>query len=148
MTENQVKVGVGLLIFKDGKVLMGRRLNAHGGGEFCGPGGHLEFGESVEDCARRETKEEAGIEIDNLRKLCVTNMRGYKGRHYIDIGVIADWKSGEVQNLEPHKRDGWDWYDVDDLPEPLFGVDPIYFEAIKTGQFFFEDVVSELVDAR
>lgn len=137
-TEKQVRVGVGLLIFKDGKVLMGKRLNAHGDGEYCGPGGHLEFMETVEECAKRETLEEAGIEIENLRILCVTNMRRYD-HHYMDVGVVADWKSGELQNMEPHKRESWEWRDLDNLPQPLFGVDHIYLEALKTGQFFFED---------
>lgn len=140
MSENQVKVGVGVLVFKDGQVLMGKRLNAHGDGEYCGPGGHLEFMETIEDCAKRETMEEVGIEIQNLRVLCTTNMRRYGSHHYIDVGVVADWKSGEVQNMEPHKRESWEWYDPDNLPTPLFGVEHIYFEALKTGQAFFEDV--------
>ena len=63
MNELHPRVGVGLLIFKDGKVLMGKRKGAHGSGEHSGPGGHLEHLESIEECARRETREETGIEI-------------------------------------------------------------------------------------
>ncbi len=56
----KIRVGVGIMIFKDGKVLMGRRKGSHGAGEYAFPGGHLDFGESFEDCAKRETLEEAG----------------------------------------------------------------------------------------
>ena len=97
------KVGIGVLIFKEGKVLLGKRKNAHGEGEYAGTGGHLENLESFADCAKRETLEETGIEIDNVRFLCVTNLRKYAPKHYIDIGVTADWKSGEPQVLEPEK---------------------------------------------
>jgi len=57
------KVGVGVIIVKDNKVLMQKRINAHGNGSWSFPGGHLEFNEELEDCAKRETLEEAGINI-------------------------------------------------------------------------------------
>ncbi|TSC68462.1 MAG: 7,8-dihydro-8-oxoguanine triphosphatase [Parcubacteria group bacterium Gr01-1014_56] len=136
MDESHVQVGVGLLVFKDGKVLMGKRIAKHGGGRYCGPGGHLEFGESIEECAIRETLEEAGIEIQNVRVICVHNLLVWEGKHYIDFGVAADWKSGELQNLEPTKRENWDWYDVNNLPQPLMEAEDDYFEAMKTGQIW------------
>ena len=48
------KVGVGLLIFKDGRVLLGKRKSKDGlgDGHYSGTGGHLEHLESVEECAR------------------------------------------------------------------------------------------------
>lgn len=36
---NLPKVGVGVVVFKDGKILLGKRINAHGDGEYEGPGG-------------------------------------------------------------------------------------------------------------
>lgn len=50
--------GVGVLVIKDGKVLTGIRTDGKG---ICGPGGHIEPGESPEAAARRETEEEFGI---------------------------------------------------------------------------------------
>ena len=66
MKDNYPKVGVGVMIIKNGKVLFHKRKGSHGDGEYAWPGGHLEYMESFEDCVRREVYEEAGIEIKNI----------------------------------------------------------------------------------
>jgi 8-oxo-dGTP diphosphatase len=115
------KVGIGVLIVKDGKVLMGKRKNAHGDGAWSFPGGHLEFGESWEECARRETEEETGIQIKNIRFGAVTNdVFVEEEKHYITLYMLADYEAGEVQLREPEKCEGWDWFLWDHLPTPLF----------------------------
>lgn len=134
-----IKVGVGILVFKNGKVLLTKRKQSHGKGEYGGPGGHLEFGESFMGCAKRECKEEAGIEITNIRFLCLSHVKRYKGKHYVDVGLLADWESGEPQALEPKKLGKWEWYDLDKLPKPLFAAEGTYFKALKTGQNFFDN---------
>lgn len=137
--ENQLpKVGVGVMIRKDGKVLMGKRKGKHGSGEYAWPGGHLEFMESISDCVKREVKEETGLEVKNIQFLRLLNMKKYD-KHYVDIAMICDWKSGEPQLLEPEKCEGWAWYNLDNLPEPLFAPVQTYFEALKTGQDFFDN---------
>jgi len=119
--ENRPKVGLGVLIMKEGKVLLGKRKNAHGDGDWCFPGGHLEAEESWEDCARRETKEEAGIEIKNLRFGTATNdIFEKEGKHYVTIIMLADYASGEVTLCEPEKCEKWEWFSWDALPTPLF----------------------------
>lgn len=133
------KVGIGVMIFKDGKVLLGKRKNAHGDGEYAFPGGHLEFNERLVDCAKRETKEEVGIEITNIGFMYFTNLHHLGSKHYIQVGMQADWKSGEPQNLEPEKCEGWGWYTLKSLPSPLFTTVQYYLESYKTGQNFFED---------
>lgn len=133
---NRPKVGVGILAFKDGKVLLGRRImKNHGDGFYTGPGGHLEFGETIEECAAREAMEEAGIEIENVQVVCMCNFI-LEGKHYIDIGVTADWKSGEPEVREPDKRKDWSWFDPNDLPKPIWDQIPKYFEAMKTGRLY------------
>jgi 8-oxo-dGTP diphosphatase len=136
--ELRPKVGVGVMIFKDEKILLGKRKNAHGEGEYAWPGGHMEYMESFEECAKRETLEEAGIEIENVKFLRLYNLKDYAPKHYVDILMQADWKSGEPQILEPHKIEGWDWYDIDNLPEPLFKAEYSGIEAYKTGKNFFD----------
>lgn len=58
--------GVGVLVVKDGKILCGTRHNDSGYGLICGPGGHVENGESYEQAAFRETEEEFGISPKEL----------------------------------------------------------------------------------
>ncbi len=136
--ENRPKVGIGVLVVRDGKVLMGKRKNAHGAGEWGWPGGHLEYMESFEECARREVREETGMEIDNIRFIRLLNFKTYAPKHYVDIGLLADWKSGEPQVLEPHKCEEWKWFSLNNIPSPHFAACDTEIEALKTGQTYFD----------
>lgn len=136
--DQRPRIGIGVMIFKDGKILLGKRKNSHGEGEYAWPGGHLEYMEGIEQCARRETLEEAGIEITNVKFLRLLNFKDYAPKHYVDILLIADWKSGQPKVLEPDKCENWDWYDIDNLPEPLFKALYSGIEAYKTGKSFFD----------
>lgn len=136
MENSKPKVGIGVMIFKDGKVLLGKRKNAHGEGEYASPGGHLEYMESFEECAKREAMEESGLEIVNVRFQYLANVRKYAPKHYVHIGLLADWKTGEPKVLEPDKCVGWEWYDLEDLPEPLFEMTKMAIENYKTGKIY------------
>ncbi len=130
------RVGIGVLIFKDEKLLLSERLSSHAAGLYCGPGGHLEFGETPEECAVREVAEETGVEIQNIRVVALANLISEKAErwHYIQINLAADWKLGEPENREPEKHAPWSWYDLNALPSPLvFGISET-LEAMKTGK--------------
>jgi 8-oxo-dGTP diphosphatase len=118
--EKRPKVGLGVIVIKNGKILMGKRKNAHGEGDWCYPGGHLEFGESWEQCARREVTEETGIKIKNIRFGTVTNDIFKDDKHYITICMVADYASGKVELMEPDKCEKWKWFDWSKFPKPLF----------------------------
>lgn len=121
MESKRPKVGVGVLIVKDSKVLLGKRKGAHGAGGWCFPGGHLEYGESVEECARRELLEEAGIEAGDMIVGPYTNdIFEEEEKHYITLYIIGKYKDGEPKVCEPDKCEGWDWFDWDNLPDNLF----------------------------
>ncbi|XP_047951814.1 nudix hydrolase 1-like [Salvia hispanica] len=106
--EARPKVAVVVFLLRDKKVLLGRRRDT-----FALPGGHLEFGESFEECAAREVKEETGLHIQNIEFLTATSNVAIMMR-----AVLAD-PDQIPQNLEPEKCEGWDWYDWNDLPRPL-----------------------------
>lgn len=131
------QVGIGVMVFKDGKILLTRRKGSHGSGEWTTPGGHLEFGESIEECAKRECREEAGVKIKKIKFVRLSNMKKY-GKHYVDIGLSAEWVSGEPKIMEPDKSGGWDWYALKDLPKPLFGAIEQTLESLRSGRNFFD----------
>lgn len=119
--ESRPKVGVGVYIIKNNQVLLGKRIGSHGAKTWCPPGGHLEFGESFKKCAQRETFEEVGIKIKNIRFLGITNdIFKEEGKHYVTISLIADYFSGDVNIMEPNKCLEWKWFYWNKLPKPLF----------------------------
>lgn len=115
------RIGVAVIIIKDNKVLLGKRKSKHGEGDWGFPGGHLENGETWEECARREVKEETDIEIDDISFSTATNDIFEKsGKHYNTIYMISRYKSGEVKIMEKNKCEKWEWYPWESLPKPLF----------------------------
>lgn len=134
------KVGMGIYIRRGGKILFGKRRGSNGPGYWCPPGGHIEMNEEWEDCARRESLEEAGIDIKNFAFMTATNdINNEDGKHYITLHCVADWVSGEAHDIEHDKIGDWGWYEWDDLPEPLFlptrnfvksGYNPLNFNQI------------------
>ncbi len=119
--ENRPKVGIGVMVIKDSKILLGKRINAHGEGTWSYPGGHLEFGESWEACSQREVLEETNLKIKNIRFGMVTNdIFKKEQKHYITIFMIADFDSGDLKLMEPNKCEKWQWFEWGKFPELLF----------------------------
>ncbi|XP_077988446.1 nucleotide triphosphate diphosphatase NUDT15-like [Glandiceps talaboti] len=118
------KVGVGVVITSPhypGCVLIGRRNGKiPGTGLYALPGGHLEFGETWEECARRETLEETGLELEDSHFAFVINaVMADKDYHYITLFVksqVDTSKKCEPENLEPEKCQGWEWTKWDNFP--------------------------------
>jgi 8-oxo-dGTP diphosphatase len=122
ISNQRPKVGVGVYVFNDmGEILIGKRKNAHGEGKWCPPGGHLEFGESFEECAKREALEEANIHIENVSFAGLTNdIFTRENKHYITMALTARWKSGKVCLNEPDKFEKWKWVKWEYFPDDLF----------------------------
>lgn len=120
-TPDYPRVGVACIVEREGKILLGKRKGSHGAGTWAFPGGHLEFGESVESCAKRELLEETGISPLSLRQgSWVENVMEEGKKHYITIFVLVDQFIGDPEVLEPNKCEGWEWFSWDALPKPLF----------------------------
>ena len=118
---NQPVVGVAALVFRQGKLLLGRRIKSPGQNTWQCPGGLLQAGESVFECARRETLEETGLILHNLKYGPYTNNRFVNDAfHSVTLYVLAEHMSGDVQNQEKYLADQWQWFALHQLPEPLF----------------------------
>ena len=116
-------VGVGVMVKnKNGEILLGLRRSPHGQGTWSFPGGHLEFGETMAQAAIRETKEETGLEVSELELVSLADEMGSldKGKHYVNVGFLAQLVSGEPMITEPEKWEKWEWFDINNLPEPIF----------------------------
>ena len=121
MTDPQV--GVGVFIFHQNDVLLGKRLNAHGAGLWSLPGGHVEAGEDYYDTVRREVLEEVGLTIASSARIEKADYSQdfflENDSHYITLYFhvrLIDC-DGEVQNLEPDKKEGWEWFSRENFPQ-------------------------------
>lgn len=122
--DKTIRVGVGLYIINNQhQLLLGLRKSPHGQGTWCPPGGHMEFGESNEQAAIREAKEETGLDIDSasIKLGGITNDYFQESdKHYITLHLITHKYNGTPQIMEPDKCAQWRWFDVDGLPTNLF----------------------------
>nr|WP_276521489.1 NUDIX hydrolase [Shewanella sairae] len=117
----QVRVGVGVVIMRNGKILLGERVGSHGANTWATPGGHLEVGESIEACAARETLEETGLVVDSFENLSFTNdIFKAEDKHYVTLFLRAQYTGGEPIVTEPEKCKQWQWFELTNLPDPLF----------------------------
>jgi len=121
MEKKRPKVGVGVIIRKNNKVLLGRRNGKHGKETWGFVGGHLEFMESIEDCVIREVLEETSISVKDIKYVSITNdLFKDTNDHYLTIFIVCDYSKGKVTNMEPDKTSEWKWFKWNKLPKPLF----------------------------
>ncbi|EFH86414.1 nucleotide triphosphate diphosphatase NUDT15 [Ktedonobacter racemifer] len=114
-------VGVGVIIRNDDQVLLMKRQNSHGDGTWSMPGGHLEYGESPEECAIREAEEEVGVQITDLTFRTITNdIFEEEGKHYVTIWMEGTYASGEARVNSAREMSEVGWFSWSDLPTPRF----------------------------
>lgn len=123
----KVGAGFGVLVIRDNKVLLGKRNDdpekasseMSGEGTWTMPGGKLEYGESFEQGAIRELKEETNLDVHEVKVICVENSVGPKAQ-FVTIGLQAISFDGEPQVLEPEEITEWKWFELNNLPEKVF----------------------------
>jgi 8-oxo-dGTP diphosphatase len=121
MDKPNVRVGIGVFIFKGNKFLMIKRFGSHGANTWSVPGGHLEYGESFEDVAKREVKEETDLDITNIRFGAMTNdLFEEENKHYITVWLLSEYASGREKIMEPEKCLEQKWLTFETLPKNLF----------------------------
>ena len=127
MSEKRVGTGIGVIILRDNKILLGRRTDDRsrgtselkGEGTWTLPGGKLHFHEKFEDAATREIEEETGLKARCLEVISVTNDM-IPEKHFVTVGLICTDFEGEPQVMEPEEITEWRWFEVESLPSPIF----------------------------
>ncbi len=105
-------LGVSVLVFKEGKILLVRRGREPRQGRWSLPGGVVELGETVRDAARREIREECQIEIEIEKTIDILDkiFRDPQGRvqyHYVLIALRARPRSGELRAASDVEAAEW-----------------------------------------
>lgn len=124
---NRQSIGVGVFVRRGDKILIGQRgrLCVRGKDMFCLPGGMLEHPETFAQCAIREVREEAGIEVWPYTisdvpfsipgLLAVTDhfdidqQRDGNLVDHLSFWMMTTYASGEPEIMEPDKCVGWEW---------------------------------------
>lgn len=145
MSEEKKRVGAGfgVILEKGGKILMGRRhvdpdkadSAFRSAGEWCLPGGKMEWGETFEEGAIREVKEETGISIKNPEVISVHNCKN-EHAHFMTVGLVAHEWEGEASVMEPDEITEWQWFALEDLPSPRYFPSFEVIENFQAGKFY------------
>jgi 8-oxo-dGTP diphosphatase len=139
----KVGAGFGIMLFRDGKILLGRRHSdpekadseLNGAGTWTMPGGKLEFSESFEEGARRELMEETGIFLDKVKVICVDNSK-IDSAHFVTVGMFSEFFVGEARVMEPDEIVEWRWFGLDELPSPMYFPSERIVENYKLNRFY------------
>jgi 8-oxo-dGTP diphosphatase len=115
----QVGVGCGAAILRGERLLLVKRRKAPEAGFWSLVGGKVDFLERAEDAIVRETLEEVGVSIELGPLLCLVQMIGIDGQHWVSPVYRAALGSGEPVNREPDKIAEIGWFALDDPPAPL-----------------------------
>ncbi len=145
MSEINVKVGLGVMVLKEGKVLLGKRheeaekadSEMHGEGTWTMPGGKMHFGETPEEGIYRETLEETGMKIDKdkLKLISLANDM-IPDAHFITLGFLCQDFEGEPKVMEPDEITDWQWFELDIIPKNIFPPSLEVLEHYKIGSIY------------
>jgi len=105
-------LGIGALIFEDGKILLVERAKDPLKGYWSLPGGILETGEKLEEGIRREVREETGLEVDGLSvfeifERIMPDAEGRPEYHYVLIDYLCRPAGGRLRAASDVSRAAW-----------------------------------------
>jgi len=144
--KKRVGAGLGVILEKNGKILLGMRhpdpdkadSAFRSAGEWCLPGGKIDFGETIEECAVREVLEETGIIIKNPEVVSIHNCKN-EHAHFLTAGVVAREWEGEAKVTEPDEIIKWEWFDIKNLPYPRYFPSFLVIENYLQGKFYIKN---------
>ncbi len=123
-------MGVGAMILKDNKILLGLRHHdknkadseLHGENTWTMPGGKVDFGEKLAETPVREIKEETSLKIkkEDLKLISVSDDIILDDAHFVTIGFLCEKFEGEPKVMEPDEIIKWQWFPIDSMPENMF----------------------------
>lgn len=102
-----------IVLISRGEELLLARSPRFAAGLYSTLAGFVEPGESIEECVRREVREEVALEVDNLRYIASQN---WPFPHSLMLGFHADYAGGEIVPQAEEIEDAR-WFRVDDLPQ-------------------------------
>ncbi|POO57256.1 NUDIX domain-containing protein [Agrobacterium rosae] len=113
-------VGSGLVIERDGKVLLYKRVKPPEAGHWSIVGGKVDHMEPAAAAAKREAEEETGLTIGDISFLCISEqIIPADGQHWLSLIYVADDIKGEPSLTEPDKLSDMGWFDLEAPPHPL-----------------------------
>lgn len=113
-------------VVKEDRILLGMKKRGFGAGRWNGFGGKVEVGESIEAAAKRETKEESGIEISEMQEVGIHEFEFASDRGAIlEVHVFrVDKWQGEPRETEEMRPQ---WYTTDAIPYDEMWPDDIHW---------------------
>lgn len=113
------------LIHQDDKVLLGLKKTGFGSGRWNGFGGKVKEGETIEEAAVREFKEESSIEILEMTKRGILNFQFESNPEILEVHVFHVGKfNGEPEETEEMSPK---WFDVKEIPFDEMWTDDKYW---------------------
>jgi ADP-ribose pyrophosphatase YjhB (NUDIX family) len=112
-------VGVGCVVWREGRVLLVRRGKPPRAGQWSIPGGAQHLGETLREAVAREVREETGLELSDLRLLTTVDLveRDPDGRvryHYTLVDFTAEAPLGDPVAGDDAAEVAW--FALQDLP--------------------------------
>jgi len=96
-----------------GKEMLLARANRFATGMFSALAGFVEPGETIEDCVRREVREEVGVEVEDITYFA---SQSWAFPHSLMIAYTASWAGGDIRIDDAEIAEAR-WFHVDDLPK-------------------------------
>ena len=118
------------------QILLGLKKRGFGQGKWNGFGGKLEEGESMEQCARRELQEEAGIEVERMDLRGIINFRYHTLPRVLEVhvyeaqGIVDEAALGESEEMRPQ------WFEETAIPlDQMWADDPYWLPDLLRGEY-------------
>ena len=110
-----------ILVNEKNEILLSKRKSKEGEGLYGFPGGKREKGEKPIDAAKRELKEELGIDVSNLKMIDKRKKKLSKiWQIILFYTFVSESQQKNIKNMEPNKTESLDWFELDKLPKNIW----------------------------